>query len=77
MGGRVGGNPGPGLSREQHEHKFIILPSLLSLSSLPVFIGCLLCARYCSKHILNPILKITNLGAITVKMRRLMSRRVN
>lgn len=75
MGGRVGGNQKPGLSRDQHERKYIILPSLTLSSSLPIFVGC---ARYCSKLILTPlILKIANLSGIIVKMRKLMSRGVN
>lgn len=75
MGGRVGGNQKPGLSRDQHEHKYIILPSLTLSSPLPIFVGC---ARYCSKHILTPlILKIANLSGIIVKMRKLVSRGVN
>lgn len=58
MGGRVGGKQEPGLSGDQHEHRhLIILLSLVSPSSLPVFIGRLLCARYCSKHILTRSLK--------------------
>lgn len=57
MDGKVGsGDQEPGSFRDQHEQKHIML-SLVSPSLLPIFIGYLLCVRYCSKHILTQSFK--------------------